>query len=446
MSAIVGYDWILFSMQFLERFNSYKCIFKEKDVYGRASYQDCSREEICADLARDFPDRVIYDYRSNKEDPEYLNNWVPQLNMLCLEDSEIGLLGSAFFIGLFVGLFFFPKMGDLYGRKKIFILAVLGSLVLLFIMYYSTSFYLTMGCILLIGSMWVCKNVVSLSYAEEMLHPKYSKDVVTMMFFTGSLIQGLVPVIYLLFTRSWYFQGQLAILMTAIPIIGFHYMPESPKYLYECYEYDKAKEALHVIAKRNGVKFDPKEILFDREDPFNSQERRRSIKDKTEKSELFTVVQFRNNLLILILQWSCASFVSYTMLFYLKKSEGNIFVNSITISMANMLCELCGNCFVKRFGERKTFIISYSMVLFALGFLYVIQIFLSPEQVEFIMPPFLFMGTFGIVTAFLVCYTATFELFPLQERASALRICNLTARFTTIFAPLIAEIADPGPL
>jgi len=57
----------------------------------------------------------------------------------------------------------------------------------------------------------------------------------------------------------------------------------------------------------------------------------------------------------------------------------------------------------------------------------------------------LLFATLGIMNVFLVCYTATFELFPLNERGNALKWCNLISRFITIFAPVVAEIPDPGP-
>ena len=101
---------------------------------------------------------------------------------------------------------------------------------------------------------------------------------------------------------------------------------------------------------------------------------------------------------------------------------------------------------IKRLGGKKTFIVAYIIVGVSLGSILAIKLFLETKYVNYIIPFLLFGSTFGIVTAFLSCYTSTFELFPLSERSTAMKICNLSARFITIFAPLIAEINPPTPL
>ena len=62
------------------------------------------------------------------------------------------------------------------------------------------------------------------------------------------------------------------------------------------------------------------------------------------------------------------------------------------------------------------------------------------------MPFFLILSGFGMMTNFLICYTTTFEMFPLSIRNQALKWCNIISRGITIMAPMCAELPDPRPI
>jgi hypothetical protein len=57
-----------------------------------------------------------------KNDPEYFDNWVTKLDLLCKSQSEIGLLGSCFFLGVIMSVVWLPKCSDIYGRINFIIL------------------------------------------------------------------------------------------------------------------------------------------------------------------------------------------------------------------------------------------------------------------------------------------------------------------------------------
>ena len=61
-------------------------------------------------------------------------------------------------------------------------------------------------------------------------------------------------------------------------------------------------------------------------------------------------------------------------------------------------------------------------------------------------PVWLILAGFGMMTNFLICYTTTFEMFPLRLRATAMKWCNIISRAITITAPLAAELPDPRPI
>jgi MFS family permease len=65
----------------------------------------------------------------DKEESEYLDNWVEKFHMLCQPKQKVGMLGSAYFFGILVGLLIVPRISDKYGRKAPF----LGTMLLSFV-------------------------------------------------------------------------------------------------------------------------------------------------------------------------------------------------------------------------------------------------------------------------------------------------------------------------
>ena len=57
-------------------------------------------------------------YRPNKSDYEYIDNWIEKWDLVCEPKSRIGFLGSCFFIGIILTIYFVPKWSDQSGRLK----------------------------------------------------------------------------------------------------------------------------------------------------------------------------------------------------------------------------------------------------------------------------------------------------------------------------------------
>lgn len=62
-------------------------------------------------------------------DPEYIDNWVEKLDLLCETRQRVGMLGSSFFIGIMSSMLVVPKLTDMYGRKLLFILTMILGLI-----------------------------------------------------------------------------------------------------------------------------------------------------------------------------------------------------------------------------------------------------------------------------------------------------------------------------
>ena len=79
-------------------------------VSEKASYK-CVPDDFCNDLN-------VISYEPNMALSDSYDNWVDRFDLTCASKSKIGLIGSAYFMGLICTMVFIPRISDLYGRVK----------------------------------------------------------------------------------------------------------------------------------------------------------------------------------------------------------------------------------------------------------------------------------------------------------------------------------------
>ena len=82
---------------------------------------------------------------SMKGHPNYLfdnassstfNNWITNLNLLCVSDFEVGLFGSIYIAGYVFGALTLLRLGDIFGRKKTLLYFCSMNLLLFWALYF----------------------------------------------------------------------------------------------------------------------------------------------------------------------------------------------------------------------------------------------------------------------------------------------------------------------
>ena len=66
------------------------------------------------------------------------------------------------------------------------------------------------------------------------------------------------------------------------------------------------------------------------------------MKEAFTPAEIWSVPHLRQNLLVLIVQWTCCSFINYMMLYQLKYFKGNIFYNTMAMYTGRALSIIIG--------------------------------------------------------------------------------------------------------
>ena len=92
----------------------------------------CFLEEACSDDTKSF--NVNYDASD-----ENIYNWYTKLELGCRPTSATTRIALACMVGIFLGVIFIPRLGDLIGRKPVFFCALWGSVPTLAIVAFVTN-------------------------------------------------------------------------------------------------------------------------------------------------------------------------------------------------------------------------------------------------------------------------------------------------------------------
>jgi len=106
--SFVTYHPLIGGLSFLEKVpDSFICTLDQAD-----EWDTCTRTEICeAGLSRS----------QYKPTGSYIDNWIDRLDMLCVPNLKVGMLGSCFFIGIIISIIPVPALSDRYGRRSIYL-------------------------------------------------------------------------------------------------------------------------------------------------------------------------------------------------------------------------------------------------------------------------------------------------------------------------------------
>ena len=141
------------------------------------------------------------------------------------------------------------------------------------------------------------------------------------------------------------------------------------------------------------------------------------------------------NLIIMVSVWIASSFDFYLLNFQMKNIKGNIFLNTFSSSFSELPAIILSGYMYKRIGMKLTLIIWFSVAL--VGGL---SLMIFGGANENLIPVFVLFSKAGVTATFNLCYLANAQIFPAIFAGTAFGICNIGAKFTTILAPLMAEV------
>ena len=185
---------------------------------------------------------------------ETFNNWAGpnKLDITCLPNSEIGMIGSLFFFGLAISSALIPPISDKYGRKWNFYICFVIQTVCYILLFQSKSFNFTKLLYFIIG---ICAGSfisVCPTYMNEFL-PTQNQNLITSLLNSADALIIVIHAIYYQINNDWIPIHAFGVISSFVLLWELLSIPESPKYLYAKKDFHGAREIFMIIAKRNGV-------------------------------------------------------------------------------------------------------------------------------------------------------------------------------------------------
>ena len=128
---------------------------------------------------------------------------------------------------------FVPPLADAYGRKWVFCLTLVVSIIAQFGLLVATSVTALYVLIFLLGTTFAGRIVVGLAYTIEFLTPKWHANIIYGLLLTQCVSIVLFTAWYQFVDRSWITLHAILLAMAAGSLAYFIVVvPESPKWLY----------------------------------------------------------------------------------------------------------------------------------------------------------------------------------------------------------------------
>lgn len=161
-----------------------------------------------------------------------LHNWMTNLDLICEEPYQIGLIGSVSFISFSIGSLFTSTVADTYGRKKtVLAFGMVTPLGMLALLYGPQSLSFINLLMFTIGFTYNARSSGAYLYNNEFIESDKRINVGITLFTFSGIIQILSAVWF------WYTKDQLTYmwiiiiaLFIALLIVCF-LVPESPSFL-----------------------------------------------------------------------------------------------------------------------------------------------------------------------------------------------------------------------
>ena len=151
---------------------------------------------------------------------------------------------------------------------------------------------------------------------------------------------------------------------------------------------------------------------------------------------------YLTNLVIMMLTWSALGF-SYTLVaFELKYLDGDIFLNSYTVGLAETVARLLAGVILLRYGIKPLFAGAFSISVVGS----ITLVYMGGAGGSLATSFNIMMTKFGVGMGWVAAFLSAIEIFPSELTGLVFGICNVCNKLVSLTAPMVAEMEPPTPL
>ncbi|XP_071955247.1 organic cation transporter protein-like [Antedon mediterranea] len=346
-------------------------------------------------------------------------NWMRQLG------KSIVLLGKVF------GAFIFGQLSDLFGRKKILLVALMLQIACGVLSSFSGSFPVFITFQFLLGATVSGVFLTSFVIVTEIVGPSWRTFIgITIEYFYTLGYITLTGVAYAL--RDWQ-NIELTLSLPCFLFLSYYWiLPESPRWLMTKGRYEECVKILRNFAKRNKTSL-PEDCLETLK-AIKTNEKR--VKTETIKALLFTSSTMRWKTLLVAFNWLSNSMVYYGLSFHTDSLGLNPYLAFFISGAVEVPGYILSQLLLKRLGRKRVICIFMIMCGVVLLSTTVIKDYKVPVVI------FAMIGKLCITASYGTIYLYSAELYPTTVRNIGLGFSSICSRVGSVSAPYILLIGD----
>ena len=264
--------------------------------------------------------------------------------------------------------------------------------------------------------------------------------------YLGDGLTFVISGLFVMYTKSSYAYlqvlGGLTVLCCAYLMMTF---PESPKFLYSKGRYDELKVSFETIKKWNRVKDEDAnvdQLVQDLKDAKHGQANRQSSFFKDLKI-LYNSREHRRSLTAVVGLWIYAAFNYYLIGYYVKYFPGDVFVNFMTMTVAEVLAPITLRLVQGRWPIQMVYRnLQYGCAISA--FLYILNQHYGWVS---IVPALILLIRIFVKSLYSLGYYANGKLFPTLVKTSIFSLTNGVGRPFSALSTIVNEYTShPGEI
>lgn len=196
------------------------------------------------------PDNVNY-----AASPYNVYNWWTKLEIACkpYPQKAVSYIATIALLGLGISCLFLPRLGDIYGRKPIYIFALMLQMAVYVLACIVTTLKGIYIVAAFLGPCVIGRMACGFLLLMELVPKKYQTWVGTALMVSEGASQIIWTIYFVTISKNAFFFVYFTVFLNFIAAVGAFYIVESPRYLFGMEKFDICRTVLNTIAKRNGV-------------------------------------------------------------------------------------------------------------------------------------------------------------------------------------------------
>ncbi|XP_004518311.1 organic cation transporter protein [Ceratitis capitata] len=365
----------------------------------------------------------------------FQENIITEWNLICDRQWLSSLAQSFVMIGIMLGNIVFGLFADKWGRRPMFVSACVMQLVFGCLVSAAPWFWLFVLLRFLDGFATGATMSTGFTIIMEIVG-KSKREIMAILYqIPFNLGHATLPV-FAYFFRHWRWYHLAFSSFSALYILFYWTVPESPRWLFTTGRTDRAVKILETACKRNKVATDNIRSELEQASQINAAS---PASKKGNIIDLFRHPYLCQKTLAMAFNWLVVCLVYYGVSQHISHLGGDIFMN-VTIGAAlgvpgTLLCIPM----TKYLGRRITLFLSNSLSGIAL-----MVLAFAPSLSSTMTVTMATVGLYGASVTFPNVYLYGGELFPTVVRNSGVGLCSFVGRVGSIVAPFISALSTRG--